>query len=135
MSTAFGDAEFRILWDGNVASMPGWERQSYTSSQHIPGSSRTDTFLLGFGPYMRSFTVLCDTESHYQNLEAMQQTEATLRVWAEMHRLAGAEQVVYFGKVYAEIPDVLLVGLSTPDYWTDGSVSCLASFEWEGPAE
>jgi hypothetical protein len=135
MSSAFGDAEFRILWDGNEASFPGWERESYSSSQHIPGSSRTDTFLLGFGPYVRSFTVLCDTQSHYRNLVAMQQTEATLRVPAAMNDLDDAEEIVLFGNVFAEIPDVLLVGITAPQKWVDGSVSCLASFQWEGPEE
>jgi hypothetical protein len=136
MSSAFGEAEFRVLWDGNEASMPGWEREAFQSTAHIPGSSRSDTFLLGFGPYVRSFSVLCETQSHYRNLKAMQQTEATLRVPAAMNDLdEGTSEVVYFGNVYAEIPDVLLAAVSQPMKWTDGAVQCLATFQWEGPAE
>lgn len=129
--SAFGLAEFRILWSGDNASMSGWERESYVASNHIPGSNRTDTFLLGHGPWQRSFTVLCETQSHYRNLQAMLHTEATLRVPARMNDMDDADvaEVVYFGDVFAEIPDVTLLALSGPQKWVDGAVSVACTFQ------
>lgn len=125
---AFGLAEIRILWDGGLANMPGWEQQSYTNSVHIPGSNITETFLLGVGDLTRTFTVECETPQHYRNLQALVQAEATLRVPAAMNELA-AREVDYFGQLYAEIDDVVLLGLSAVSVWADGSVSCAATFQ------
>jgi hypothetical protein len=135
--SAFGDVEFNILWDGDLANMPGWEQESFASTVHIPGSNRNVTFLLGNGPYTRTFEVLCDTQSHYTNLKLMRHTEAILRVPAAMNDLddTGVEEINYFGSAYAEISDVLLVGLSAARVWVDGQRSAFATFQRDEVAE
>jgi hypothetical protein len=129
--SAFGQAEFRILWDGGAASMSGWEREAFSNVEHIPGSNRSDTFLLGFGPFTRALNVLCDTQSHYRNLLLMLHTTATLRVPAAMNDFEedDIEEVVYGGSVFAEIPSVTLMAISGPQKWTDGAVSVMCAFQ------
>jgi hypothetical protein len=132
---AFGEVGFRVLWDGDLADMLGWEQDAYSASQHIPGSNRNVTFLLGLGPLRRTLRVVCDTQSHYDNLRAMRQTEATLRVYAAMNDLNDADvtEVNLFGTAYAEITDVLLLSTQNVRKAVDGSVVCEATFQREEP--
>lgn len=133
----FGDAEsstpgdfveFSILWDGDPASMPGWDQPNFAAEFHMPGSNVNVIQLLGLGPLTRSFTVLCENATAYEYLAGLQQTTGTLRVPAAMNRLKVATEVDYFGAMVADIPDVTLTGLTGELDWTDGPVTALASF-------
>lgn len=133
----FGDADnatlgafvpFSILWDGEPAAMPGWAQQSYDAEFHVPGSDRNIIQLLGRGAITREFTVLCEDMATYEQLAALQQTTGTLRVPAAMNRLAVATERDLAGDLVADIPDVVLRGLTGELAWVDGSVTALASF-------
>mgnify|MGYP006921328719 CR=1 FL=1 len=139
--SGFGDAtsaevgafvEFAILWDGDTATMPGWEQPSQVSTYHVPGGNTNLIFLMGLGELTRTFTVLCPTKTAYTQLAALQQTQGTLRVPAAMNELGIATEVDNAGTLVADIPDVVLVSLSAPGVWTDGCISTQAAFWREG---
>jgi hypothetical protein len=136
----FGDAtsaevgdwvEFAILWDGDLASMPGWEQLSQSAGYHVPGSDTNIIFLMGMGELRRSFRVLCPSKTAYTHLCGLQQYEGTLRVPATMNELDIATEVDYSGQLVADIPDVVLDGLSGVRVYTDGTVEATAAF-WRG---
>jgi hypothetical protein len=136
----FGDAtsaevgdwvEFAILWDGDLASMPGWEQPSQSAGYHIPGSDTNIIFLMGMGELRRSFRVLCPSKTAYAHLAGLQQYEGTLRVPAVMNELDIATEVDYSGQLVADIPDVVLEGLGGVRVYTDGTVEATAAF-WRG---
>jgi hypothetical protein len=136
----FGDAtsaevgdwvEFAILWDGDLASMPGWEQPSQSAGYHIPGSDTNIIFLMGMGELRRSFRVLCPSKTAYAHLAGLQQYEGTLRVPAVMNELDIATEVDYSGQLVADIPDVVLEGLGGVRVYTDGTVEASAAF-WRG---
>ena len=127
--SSFGSASFAILWDGDLASMPGWEQAEYVNTIHVPGSDINDTHLMGSGPLTRAFRVLCADRVAYEALHALKRAEGTLRVPAAMNELGIAVEVDYFGDVYAEISDVVLLGLSNVRVWTDGAVEVTAQFQ------
>jgi hypothetical protein len=136
----FGDAtsaevgdwvEFSILWDGDLASMPGWEQPSQSAGYHIPGSDTNIIFLMGMGELRRSFRVLCPSKTAYAHLAGLQQYEGTLRVPAVMNELDIATEVDYSGQLVADIPDVVLEGLGGVRVYTDGTVEATAAF-WRG---
>jgi len=137
----FGDAtsaevgayvEFAILWDGNLADMPGWDQANKSSSSPIPGGNRNLIFLMGLGELTRSFRVLCPTKTAYAQLARLQQAQGTLRVPAAMNELDIATEVDYSGTVVADIPDVVLLALTGARVWTDGAVEAQAAFWREG---
>jgi hypothetical protein len=139
----FGDAtsadvgdfvEFSILWDGNIADMPGWSQANQSSGYHIPGSNTHIVFLMGHGALNRSFTVLCPSRKAYAELAALQQYQGTLRVPALMNELDIATEVDYSGQLVADIPDVVLLDLTGTRVYPDGCVSAQASFWREGRA-
>jgi hypothetical protein len=133
----FGDAtsaevedwcEFAILWDGDLATMPGWEQPSQTAGYHIPGSDTNVIFLMGMGELRRSFRVLCSSKAAYAVLAGLQQYEGTLRVPAAMNELDIATEASYSGQIVADIPDVVLEGLSGVRVGVDGTVEATAAF-------
>lgn len=141
--SGFGDAtsadvgafvEFSILWDGDIASMPGWDQMNQSAPNHIPGSNTNIVFLMGHGALTRSFSVLCPTRKAYAQLAALQQYEGTLRVPALMNELDIATEVDYSGQLVADIPSVVLLELTYARVWTDGAVSAQAMF-WRGGRE
>lgn len=137
IQSGFGDAasadpddyvEFSILWDGDLANMPGWSQSAQTAEYHIPGSDTNILFLLGKGPLTRGFTVLCETKADYARLAALQQVQGTLRVPAAMNELDIATERDISGDVVADIPSVVLLSLTDPRVWVDGAVQALAAF-------
>jgi hypothetical protein len=133
----FGDAtsaevgdwcEFAILWDGDAATMPGWEQPSQSAGYHIPGSDTNIIFLMGLGELRRSFRVLCSSKTAYAALCGLQQYEGTLRVPATMNELDIATEANYSGQIVADIPDVVLEGLSGVRVSVDGTVEATAAF-------
>ena len=127
-----GFVEFSILWDGAIASMPGWDQANQDAENHIPGSNRNIVFLMGHGALSRSFSVLCPTRKAYAQLAALQQYQGTLRVPALMNELDIATEVDYSGQLVADIPNVVLRSLTGAQVWTDGAVSAQALFWREG---
>lgn len=141
--SGFGDAtsadvgawvEFAILWNGDIASMPGWEQPAQDATYHVPGGNINIIFLLGLGELQRTFTVLCPTKTAYAQLCALQQYEGTLRVPAAMNELDVAVETDYSGQLVADIPDVVLRSLTGVQNWTDGCVSAQALF-WRAGRE
>lgn len=139
--SGFGDAtsadvgafvEFSIIWDGDIATMPGWDQQGQAARYHVPGGDLNIIQLLGNGELTRAFTVLCPSKAAFAQLAALQQTEGTLRVPAAMNELDIATETNYFGQLVADIPDVVLTDLTGVRVWTDGCVSAQASFWREG---
>jgi hypothetical protein len=137
----FGDAtsadvgdfvEFSILWDGDIAAMPGWDQPAQAATQHVPGGNVNIVSLMGLGELNRSFKVLCPSKSDYNALARLQQVQGTLRVPAQMNELDIATETNYFGQLVADIPDVVLLGLTSVQVWTDGCVSAQAAFWREG---
>lgn len=133
----FGDAssaevgdfvEFGILWDGDIASMPGWEQPNQSATHHVPGSNTNIIFLMGMGELRRSFRVLCKSKAAYAHLAALQQSTGTLRVPAAMNELDVATEVNVSGTLVADIPSVVLEGLSGVRVSVDGAVEVSASF-------
>lgn len=134
-SATVGDwVSFAIVWDGDIAAMPGWDQVNQTAQNHIPGSDTNIFFLLGLGPLTRSFTVLCPDKTTYAYLAALQQTQGTLRVPAAMNELDIATEVDESGTLVADISDVVLDSLTGVQVWTDGCVTAQASFWREGRA-
>ena len=127
-----GFVEFSILWDGELAAMPGWDQATQSAAYHVPGGDRNILCLLGHGELRRSFTVLCADKTAYAQLAALQQYQGTLRVPAAMNELDIATEVDYGGTIVADIPGVVLESLTGARVWTDGCVSALASFWREG---
>lgn len=136
----FGDAtspdvgdfvEFAILWDGDVGDMPGWEQQGQSAVNHVPGGNINIIFLMGLGELSRSFRVLCPSKAAFAQLAALQQYQGTLRVPAAMNELDVATEVDYSGSLVADIPDVVLLGLSGTRVYVDGCVEATAAF-WRG---
>jgi len=128
-SAVQGDfVEFSILWDGDVASMPGWSQTAQTAEFHVPGSNTNIIQLLGMGPLSRAFSVLCESRAVYADLCALLQQSHTLRVPAAMNELDIAVEADYAGDIVADIPAVVLTSLTSVQVWNDGAVSALAMF-------
>lgn len=128
-SSVVGDfVEFALLWDGDAATMPGWDQVNQSASYHVPGSDTNIVFLMGQGALSRSFSVLCPTKKAYAHLAALQQYEGTLRVPAAMNELDIATEVDYSGTLVADIPNVVLLELTGARVHTDGAVSAQAMF-------
>lgn len=119
---------FAILWDGDVASMPGWDQKNFTADLHFPGSDTNVQQQLGRGPLTRSFQVMCASQSDFDDLAELQQTKGTLRVPSAMNDLGVAVEVDVSGRIFADIPSVLLQDLTGVQVWTDGCVSASAFF-------
>lgn len=121
-------ASFAILWDGDLATMPGWDQAPQSAQTHIPGSNTNIIFLMGLGPLTRSFTVLCPDHATFAVLAGLQQYEGTLRVPAAMNELDVATVVDASGTLVADIPSVVLDSLTSVRVGVDGTVQALAAF-------
>lgn len=131
--SVFGPVEFSILWDGDLADMPGWRLASHAASEHIPGSPHTDTFLMGTGVLVRQFSILCPTKTHYWNLLQMVQHTGELLVPAAMNELPFPEEL-WFGSLMCRIPAVTLMDMGDVRVWNDGAVRAAPTFQRDGLA-
>lgn len=123
-----GFVEFSILWDGDLANMPGWDQANQSAGYHVPGSNTNIVFLMGQGALTRAFSVLCPTKKAYAQLAALQQYEGTLRVAAAMNELDVAVERDFSGDLVADIPNVVLLELTRARVWIDGAIEAQASF-------
>lgn len=131
--TGFNEIPFRILRLGQGADIINdFERESQYVNRHIPGSNTTVTQLLGLGVPGVAWRIECPTIDDCADLEAAQQTTATLRIPHGLTTVAHTE-VTLFGSVYDEIADVLLVSVRGKVTRNDGTVQCDVVFQgdWE----
>ena len=127
--TGFGDVNFGILWDMNDPyGMPGWSQDSFSVTHHVPGSDTNITQLLGNGALAITYRCFFENTTEFEAFMALRQTTGTLTVYAAMCELAVTE-VVVFGEVYKQIPDVILMGVGDISKRVDGCVECTAGFQ------
>lgn len=125
----FGDANFGILWDSSDPyGMPGWEQSGQSETRHVPGSDTNITQLLGLGPLAISYRLFFQATADFEAFMASRQGTGTLTVYAAMCEL-NVPEVVLFGSVYKQIPDVLLIDVSAVSLRVDGAVECTATFQ------
>ena len=124
--SGFGAAEFQIVHEGEW--LPIWEQDSYTATRHIPGGNANETFLLGLGPLVVTYTIECDDQDDYAVLAELVQTSGTLRIPQTVAENIGAE-VDYSGVIYTEYSDVTLMALQRPMIAMDQSIQCEATFQ------
>jgi hypothetical protein len=131
--TRFGTIRFRVLRDGAGAAVaPGWERASHIAEEHVPGSDRTITFLLGRGPRDVTWRVECPSIAEQQALEDAIQTTATLVL---PHGTQNAPATVhdYFGDLYDHIDGVVLLDVTNVVVHREGTVRADARFRVPSP--
>lgn len=109
--TRFADIPLRVLSPGRGAQIAdGWSRASHVASEHVPGSNRTITFVLGSGPYEAEWRIECLADDYAALAEAVQ-TTATL-VLPHGTQNAPGTVVDEFGDLYDHIAGVTLLGVS-----------------------
>jgi hypothetical protein len=132
--TGFGPLKFGVLWGSDGSGMPGWSQESFTSTVHIPGSDRNETFLLGSGPLTITYRLVLASVADYRELVSMKQTQDMLTLYTSMCELGGRE-VVHFGTTYTELDAVTLLDVGGVTVRVDGEVECDATFQLEARPE
>lgn len=107
-ASSFGSINIRVELDAATASGPQFERQSYVTTRHIPGSNSDVTQVMGYGTGVITLSLLVDA-TEWTALQSALLTTATLTI-------AGVSQGT-----------CLLEGLSQPTRHVDGWVTVAAT--------
>jgi len=135
--TAYGTLPLTVVRDPTGSGNPDWTPQQVLVGRHVPGSNTTIRQNMGAGPMTVSWYVVLASDSDFQTFCSMVGNAATLRLIAEATSWPGTRQVLYAGDAYKEFDTVTLTAVAPPSSvsmrrW-DGTVLCLATFEWDKP--
>lgn len=104
---AFGDVGFWVVMDDDQLMQADWQQESRTAEYAVPGSDRVVMQTLGRGRYRATWEIELESDADLRALRALLQTTQTLRLPHNTSTLQATE-VVYMGRVYDELSDVLL---------------------------
>lgn len=126
--SGFGAAEFQIVHEGEW--LPIWEQDAFDNTIHVPGGNENETFLLGLGPLVVTYTLECDDQDAYATLAGLMQTTGTLRIPQTIAENIGSE-TAYFGTTYTEYSNVTLKALRNGRIALDQSIQVEATFQMQ----
>lgn len=110
---AFGDVGFWIVMDdSDLLTLGDWSQESRIAEYAVPGSDRVVVQTLGRGRYKVSWPIELETLDDLRALRALVQTTATLRAPNGVQGIM-ANEVLYMGRAYDELSDVLLESLDS----------------------
>lgn len=125
----FADVQFMAVSESG--KWPDWTRKANVQTRSIPGSNRSITQMVGFGPRTVTYPLVLATSEDYMSLQDLQGTQGTLMIFEETASVE-REAVEYYGDVYDEITDVILVDISSSVRSVGGYIVCDATFIREG---
>ena len=125
----FDDVHFRILRDSSsLGQVADWSLNPVIPSRHVPGTNITVTQFMGFGLAQVTWTLRFGCRHQYHALMAKLAQRGTLRVLYGMQSHKGVQKSI-LDRVYEELPQTQLIGISNVVTYVDGSVECQATFQ------
>lgn len=124
--SAFG--YFRAQRDAASGVYPDWEQELISTTRHIPGSSRNDTYISGFGLATLTLSVWFGDRDAYRKIRAMHGTTNTLRLLALFTSQDGPVQHI-LDNDYEEFADTTLIGIGRVLHQVGGRVETTLTFQ------
>ncbi len=111
--------------------MPGWNQPNISTTRHVPGSNRSVTFQTGRGALAVSYNLHLATERDHETLQGLVGSSGTLQAPKRIIELSGegVTEVMYWGRVYKRITNVMLQQITEVQVGLDGTVECVALFQ------